>query len=72
MTDLLQKAFDRVSQLPPDEQDSIAVRLLAEIEEESAFDRKIAASAPRLASLAKEALKEFNTGETEELDPDRL
>ena len=34
MTELLQKAIDQIRQLSPDEQDAIATRLLAELEDE--------------------------------------
>jgi hypothetical protein len=40
--------------------------------EDDAFDRKIAANADKLAGMARAALAEFDAGETELLDPDRL
>jgi len=40
--------------------------------DEDEFDRAIAASADKLASLANEALAEHRAGQTQELDPDRL
>ena len=46
--------------------------MLAELADEDEFDRAIAASADKLASLAKEALAEHRAGQTQELDPDRL
>ena len=72
MTTLLQEAFARAAALPPQEQDVLAVRLLAELAEEDEFDRAIAASPDKLASLAREALAEDRAGLTEEVDPDRL
>ncbi len=72
MTTLLEKAFAEAAKLPEAEQDVLAARLLAELEAEDDFDRKIAESAHRLAGLAAEALAEYRTGATEELDPERL
>ncbi len=70
MTKLLQDAFAKASALPPAEQDVLAARLLAELEDE--FDRAIAASSDKLAGLAREALAEHRDGHTQELDPDAL
>src|SRR5713101_7040360 len=72
MTSLLQQAFAEAAKLSPEEQDLLASRLLAEIAAEDEFDRDIAGSAHKLASLAREALAERRAGETEELDPERL
>ena len=72
MTKLLQDAFAKVSELPPAEQDVLASRLLAELAEDDEFDRAIAASSDKLARLAQEALDEYRTGQTQELDPDDL
>ncbi len=72
MTTLLQNAFERAAALPPQEQDLLASRLLAELAAEDDFDRAIASSADKLAGLAREALAEDEAGLTEELDPDRL
>lgn len=72
MTHLLQKAFDAASKLSPEEQDLLATWLLSEIASEDDFDRRIAQTSDRLTGLADEALAEFQAGETEDLDPDRL
>ena len=72
MTTLLQKAIDAIAKLTAEEQDLLAARLLAELGEEDDFDRAIAASSSRLATLATEALDEHRAGDTEELDPERL
>ena len=72
MTTLLQEAFAKAAALPPQEQDVLASRLLAELADEDEFDRAIAASSDKLARLAREALEEDRAGLTEELDPDRL
>jgi hypothetical protein len=72
MTKLLEQAFAEAGKLSPTEQDLLASRVLAELADEDDFDRAIATSAGRLASLAKEALAEHRAGQTQELDPDRL
>ena len=72
MTSLLQQAFSAAEMLPPDEQDLLASRLLAELSAERAFDQAIAATSEKLTSLAREAMSEHVAGDTLELDPDKL
>jgi len=72
MTKLLERAFSEAGKLSSAEQDLLASRVLAELADEDEFDRAIAASADKLAVLAKEALAEHRAGQTQELDPDRL
>ena len=72
MTNLLERAFAEAGKLSSAEQDLLASRLLAELGEEDEFDRAIAASADKLAVLAKKALDEHRAGLTRELDPDDL
>ena len=72
MTTLLEQAFAEAAKKSPEEQDILAGRLLAELAAEDAFDRAIAGSASKLASLAREAIAEHRAGKTEELDPERL
>jgi hypothetical protein len=72
VTQLLKKAFDQASQLPPEEQDALAGWLLEEIASEARWEKAFGGSADRLKALADEALQEAREGRTEELDPDRL
>ena len=72
MTHQLQQAFSEASKLSEAEQDVLAARLLAELEAESDFDRKVAATSDKLAKLAAEAIEENRRGLTEELDPDQI
>lgn len=72
MTERLERAFAEAGKLPPDEQDLLASRLLAELAKDDAFDRALASSADKLVSLANEALAEHRAGQTQELDPDEL
>jgi hypothetical protein len=72
MTTLLQQAFAEAAKLPQAEQDLLAARLLAELAAEDDFDRAIACSSDKLVGLAREALAEHRSGQTKELDPERL
>lgn len=72
MTRSLERAFAEAAKLPPDQQELLASRLLAELDAEDEFDRAIARSADKLTGLAREALAEYRAGLTEELDPERL
>jgi hypothetical protein len=72
MTALLQRAFAEAAKLPESEQDLLASWLLAELAAEDDFDRTISRSADKLVSLAREALAEYRSGQTEELNPERL
>lgn len=72
MTTLLEKAFAEAAKLPQEEQDLLAVRLLAELAAEDDFDRAIAQSVDKLTTLAQEALAEHRSGRTEDLDPEQL
>ena len=72
MTDLLEKAFEHASKLPPQQQDALAKWLLDEIEADRAWDATFAKSPAWLASLAAEALHEKNAGDAHPLVPDEL
>jgi hypothetical protein len=68
----LQKLIDKISQLPDDEQESLAAIIEFELEDEAKWDAAFAASQPQLLKLAEEALEEYQAGKTEPLDPDNL
>ena len=72
MTQLLEKAYARIVQLPEAEQDTIASLILEELDAEEEWNRKFAASADVLSRLAKQALAEHREGKTLPLDPDAL
>jgi len=72
MTTLLQQAFTEAAKLSETEQDLLASWLLAELAAEDDFDRAIARSSDKLVGLAQEALAEYRSGQTEELDPEQL
>ncbi|HBI42067.1 MAG TPA: hypothetical protein DDY78_04300 [Planctomycetales bacterium] len=72
MTELLQQAFAEAAKLPEPEQMVLASRLLTELAGEDDFDRAIARSSNKLAALAREALAEHRSGQSEALDPEQL
>ena len=72
MTRLLEKAFEKASALPEDEQDDFAAFILNELEAERQWEQTFSRSQDKLAQLAQEALDEHRSGTTEELDPDQL
>lgn len=56
MTEMLKKAFDEAARLPADEQDAIAMMLLAELESERQWAESFSRSQDALAKLASEAI----------------
>ena len=68
MTKLLEQAFAKAAKLPDAEQELLATQLLTELEGETAFDRAIARSGPKLAQLAEAALAEHHAGQTKPLN----
>jgi hypothetical protein len=72
MTTLLQQAFAEAAKLPQAEQDLLASWLLAELAAEDGFDQAIARSSDKLVALAQQALAEHRSGQSEELNPERL
>ncbi len=71
MTELLKKAFQAASRLPPEQQDAVATMLLAELESERQWDDAFARSQDFLAKMAEEAIAEDEAGETEPLVTDQ-
>jgi hypothetical protein len=62
MTELLQKAFEAASKLPPREQDALASVLLGEIEDEHRWDATLEETHKKLTGLAEAALAEHRAG----------
>ena len=71
MTQLLERAFAAASKLPTTEQDAFASLLLAELDSERRWTNTFAATQDQLASLADEALRELEAGETQPMDLER-
>jgi hypothetical protein len=74
VTDLLKKAFEEASKLPPDEQDAFAALMLEELAAETKWSDTLATreSQELLSRLADEALEKHRAGRTELLDPEKL
>ncbi len=69
MTELLQQAIAQIQQLPPDQQDAIAARFLAESQDEQKWKTSFAATTDeqwdRMAAMVRQ---EITKGETVPLD----
>jgi hypothetical protein len=69
MTELLQQAIAQIQQLPPEQQDAIASRFLAESQDEQKWETSFAATTDdqwdRMAAMVRQ---EITKGETAPLD----
>jgi hypothetical protein len=72
MTELLEQAITKLKTLPENEQDSLAAIILEELEDDIKWEKAFAGSEDMLARLATEAMAEYRTGQTQELDPETL
>ncbi|WP_263841993.1 hypothetical protein [Salinibacter sp.] len=72
MTQLLEKAFEKASKLPEEEQNDFAAFILEELESERRWEQAFNQSQDELGRLADEALKKHDDGESEKLDPGQL
>ena len=74
MNQLLQSAFNRAAELPPEEQDRFALFLLAELDSERQWAELFARheSEDLLERLADEALLEHRSGRTQRLTMEDL
>ncbi len=68
MTQLLEKAIERASALPDNEQDAVAAVILSELEADQRWDQLFKTSQDVLGLMAREALEEYRAGETAPLD----
>ena len=72
MTKRLEQAIAQARILPESEQDAIAEIVLTEIEAERKWDAAINNSSQKLGKLADKAWREHESGQSEDLDPDKL
>lgn len=72
MTKALQDVFKEAEKLPEAEQVQLAAAIRAELEAETVWAGRLAASTEALEVLADEALAEHQSGRTRPLDPDKL
>ena len=68
----LEVAFAQAAQLSPSEQEAFAEWILEELASERRWADVFESSHDDLARLADSAIREFEAGETQPLDPDRL
>ena len=74
MTEILQQAFDKASELPEDRQEAFARFLLAELDSELRWDELFSRpeSEALLERIAAEVVKAHRAGRTEPLNPEDL
>ena len=72
MTEMLDAAVARLAALSPEEQDRIAQWLLQELPDEELWARQFSETQDALSKLAAETRKETASGNTTELEPDKL
>jgi len=68
MSTLLERALEKVSALPPDEQDAIASQILALMADEEGWKQRFAEKRDVIRRMAREALDEDERGDTLPLD----
>jgi len=68
MTEMLQKALQKIATLPPQEQDAIASQIIETLQDEAIWKEKLSRSPEKLRRLAEEAEREHRQGETHPLD----
>ena len=69
MTQLLQRAISELSKLPDDTQDALATRILADLEDDQAWDVQFAATTEeQWARLAEMAQREIAAGDSMPLE----
>jgi hypothetical protein len=69
MTELLQQAITQIKKLPPDQQDAIAARFLAELQDEQEWETRFAATTDeQWDQMAAMVRQEITNSETIPLD----
>jgi len=72
MTILLQKAFNKASKLPAQNKDLLAQELLENIESELRWQTGFETLQEKIENFAKEALREYRSGNTKKMGFDEL
>jgi len=65
-------AIEKMSALPPEEQDRIAQWFLGELQDEERWTQAFSSSQHALSRLADEARSDVRAGRATQLDPDKL
>jgi hypothetical protein len=69
MTELLQQAIAQIQKLPPEQQDAIAARFLAELQDEQKWETRFTTTTDdQWDQMAAMVRQEIATGETVRLD----
>jgi len=68
MTELIEKAFNEISQLPEKDQEEFAAFLLEELASENRWHTLLSTSAETLEQLARETEREIEAGKTTSLN----
>jgi hypothetical protein len=68
----LEQAVAKARELPQEQQDALAQLILEEIEADSLWEKALARSPEKLATLADKASADHEAGRTLPLDPDAL
>jgi hypothetical protein len=68
MSSLLEKALEKVTALPPEDQDAIASQILASLADEDAWKTRFIQKRDVIRRMAREALSEDQRGDTLPLD----
>ncbi|NMG60626.1 hypothetical protein E1H12_19450 [Geitlerinema sp. P-1104] len=69
MTELLQQAIAQIQKLPPDQQDAIAARFLAELQDEQQWETRFATTTDdQWDQMAAMVRQEISAGQTVPLD----
>ena len=69
MTELVQRAITEVQELPADTQDAIAARILADLEDESAWTAQFAATTDdQWARMVEQVRDEIRTGDSVDMN----
>jgi hypothetical protein len=68
MSSLLEKALEKVTALPPEDQDAIASQILASLADEDAWKTRFIQKRDVIRRMAREALSEDQKGRTLPLD----
>ncbi len=66
MTQLLQRAWDAVMQIPENKQDYIASLILDELEDESLWEKQFSTSQQELSKIAGKVREEIRQGKVKE------
>jgi hypothetical protein len=73
MTELLQQAISQIQQLPPDQQDAIASRFLAECQDEQQWEARFAETSDdqwdQMAAMVRQEIASAETAPLETIFP---